>query len=534
MAVFEDYKDIDTHPEDDREENLEEVYDWGRKQVVRPKKTLYTRDGKEIVWLPYKPRYPWVHKQLKKHRYFVLVAHRRFGKTVLTIAHMVEKAMSLPLEDGRFLFIAPQRNQAKSVAWTYLLRHFKVIKERCPQAKKNESELYIEIPNAYVDPRTGEQGISRITLYGASDPDTIRGNYADGAVLDEYGQMDRTLFDEILTPMLSDSSREIPGNQWCVFLGTPKGQNQFYEVRNKALRNLEQAKIDGVTPEYGTDTYNVSKTSTYPEAIRPLSDDAIARNKRTMSSQAYAQEFECDFTVSGEDTLIPLTLIERSISMKYNGKEMDGMPIIMGFDGSKQNSGLNDKAILTVRHGLLQLWEKDLAKFDEVEKAAIISREAIKLDVDAIIIDNFSFGLVDILKTTYGLKNIIPINFGSSSSDPKYVNKRVEMWVGIKTWMENGGKILDEYELKQELSTPTTGQNNREQVVLMKKDKIKEILGRSPDHADALCLTFAVKIKGKTKKEKAWKRAVASLKGGGQSDLNKTVTKYDVFQRRKD
>ena len=68
----------------------------------------------------------------------------------------------------------------------------------------------------------------------------------------------------------------------------------------------------------------------------------------------------------------------------------------------------------------------------------------------------------------------------------------------------------------------------------MKKDKIKEILGRSPDHADALCLTFAVKIKGKTKKEKAWKRAVASLKGGGQSDLNKTVTKYDVFQRRKD
>ena len=70
-----------------------------------------------ITVIPYAPRYPEVHDTLESRRFTVLVAHRRFGKTVLVVNHLIRAACMSAATAGHFAYIAPFRNQAKDVAW---------------------------------------------------------------------------------------------------------------------------------------------------------------------------------------------------------------------------------------------------------------------------------------------------------------------------------------------------------------------------------------------------------------------------------
>src|SRR5262245_40979123 len=76
-----------------------------------------------------------------------------------------------------------------------------------------ESELRVDYPNG-----------GQVRLYGADNPDALRGLYLDGVVLDEYADMDPRLWSAVIRPSLSDRQG------WAVFIGTPKGHNAFYEM----------------------------------------------------------------------------------------------------------------------------------------------------------------------------------------------------------------------------------------------------------------------------------------------------------------
>lgn len=70
------------------------------------------------VIIPYKPRYPQNdHKAMQSHRFVVLVAHRRMGKTVMVINHLIKQALLCKREHGVFAYVVPFRNQAKNIAW---------------------------------------------------------------------------------------------------------------------------------------------------------------------------------------------------------------------------------------------------------------------------------------------------------------------------------------------------------------------------------------------------------------------------------
>ena len=85
----------------------------------------------------------------------------------------VRRAVRLTLPDGRLGYIAPQLNQAKDVAWNYLKRYTAPL-----SPKVNESELWVEVPNA-------AGSVSRVRIYGADNPDRLRGGYFDDALIDE-------------------------------------------------------------------------------------------------------------------------------------------------------------------------------------------------------------------------------------------------------------------------------------------------------------------------------------------------------------
>lgn len=204
-------------------------------------------------------------------RWAIIVAHRRAGKTVACIQRLVMAALTAARVKARFAYIAPLLKQAKAVAWEYL----KGYALKIPGATAHETELRVDFPNG-----------AQIRLYGSDNPDALRGIYLDGVVLDEAADTSPRLFNEIIRPALSDRKG------WAVWIGTPKGQNEFFD--------LWQAAQDD--PAWFTLMLKASETLLVDEHEL---DDA----RRMMTPEQYAQEFECSF--------------QAAIVGAYYGREME-------------------------------------------------------------------------------------------------------------------------------------------------------------------------------------------------------------------
>ena len=87
------------------------------------------------------------------------------------------------------------------------------------------------------------------------------------------------------------------------------------------------------------------------------------------------------------------------------------------------------------------------------------------------------------------------INFGSGAgNDKRYKNKRAEMWGRMREWLEAGGCIPDDADLITDLTGVEYDYTPMNQILLEKKEAMKKRGLSSPDNADALALTFAVKV----------------------------------------
>ena len=214
---------------------------------------------KEVV-IPYTPRtlQNFLHKKCDKYRFNVIIVHRRGGKTVFSINHLIKKALTNKNPYPRYAFISPYRLQGKATAWDYLKQFSATI----PGVKVNESELRIDF----------NVNSSRIQIIGAENSSAIRGQYFDGIIVDETQNIAPDLFDTILRPCLSDR------NGFAIFIGTPRGRNYFYQLHQLAKQ----------TKDWFTCVYKASETDIINK--KEL-DDA----KSIMSPEAYAQEMECSF-----------------------------------------------------------------------------------------------------------------------------------------------------------------------------------------------------------------------------------------------
>jgi phage terminase large subunit len=111
-----------------------------------------------------------------------------------------------------------------------------------------------------------------IRLYGADNPDALRGPYLDGVVLDEFADMKPEVWHEVVRPMLADR------RGWATFIGTPKGKNEFFRL-------YENAKKD---PAW----FHMMLKASDSGIIAP---DELADLRSEMGEDQYQQEFECSF-----------------------------------------------------------------------------------------------------------------------------------------------------------------------------------------------------------------------------------------------
>ena len=171
----------------------------------------------ETIRIPYTPRVlqRQLHAAWCEHRYSIAITHRRFGKTVAVLNHLLRDALTSKKPSPRFHLLSPTYRQAKNVSWDYL----KQFSNSVPGVRFNESELRADYPNG-----------ARIQLLsGENGGQSIRGIYSDGFVIDEAGMMDNTIFGEIVRPALADRNGLNGEQTYCIFVGTPMGHNALYD-----------------------------------------------------------------------------------------------------------------------------------------------------------------------------------------------------------------------------------------------------------------------------------------------------------------
>lgn len=230
--------------------------------------------------LEYQPRAAFLPFHNRTQRWAVLLCHRRAGKTVAAVNELVIRAVYTKKKNAQYSYIAPYRQQAKKIAWKYLKDAVDGL-----AVEIRESDLMVRLPNG-----------AEISLHGADNPDSLRGLYNDGVVVDEMADVRPSLWQEVILPTLADREG------WAVIMGTPKGKgNKLYEFHTLANNN----------EMWYTMTLRASESG----YIKPAE---LAMLKTQLSEAQYEQEFECSFTAALVGTYYSKSMRQLDVNAQIN------------------------------------------------------------------------------------------------------------------------------------------------------------------------------------------------------------------------
>src|SRR6056300_362454 len=168
-----------------------------------------------------------------KARFRVLISGRRFGKTYLAVTEMMKYACQ---PNRRIWYVAPTFKMAKEIVWSTLkemLNQFNWIEDI------NETTMTITI----------RQSNSTISLKGADNYDSLRGTGLDFLILDEFADIDKRTWYEVLRASVSDRLGHV------LFCGTPKGYgNWSYELYLKGKQDDDWESFQFTTIKGGIDS----------------------------------------------------------------------------------------------------------------------------------------------------------------------------------------------------------------------------------------------------------------------------------------
>ena len=200
-----------------------------------------------------------------RHRFKVLVSGRRFGKTRLAIAELLSR---IPTR-GLLWYVAPTWDAARDICW----RDLKRFVPPTWLSKVNETRLEMEFLNG-----------CRIQLKSAENADALRGRGLTHLDVDEYQDIDASVWTDVLAPSLLDTGH---GEGSACFYGTPKSFNQLYD-----LYALGQSGH----PEWASWQFK-SIDAVEPHGHLRVADIELFRSQ--LDARSFRQEFEASFEALG-------------------------------------------------------------------------------------------------------------------------------------------------------------------------------------------------------------------------------------------
>jgi len=291
-----------------------------------------------------------------KHRFKVVAAGRRFGKSRLAAWTLLIQALQSTEKDC--FYVAPTFQQAKDIMWGMLkeLGH-----EVISAAHENTAVLTL------VNGR-------KIYLKGSDRPDTLRGVGLAYVVLDEYADMKPNVWEQILRPALAD----VQGS--AMFIGTPKGRNHFYEIFKLGESNKDEE-------------WTAFHYTSYDNPLIPKKE--IDAAKGSMSSFAFRQEFMSSFEAASRDLFKEEWVVfddeEPKDGRYFVAVDLAGFINVDKESGNK-NKKLDETAIAVVKVHQGGWWVADIlhGRWDIQETCSQIMRAVVKYEPTAVGIEKGS------------------------------------------------------------------------------------------------------------------------------------------------
>jgi phage terminase large subunit len=221
-----------------------------------------------------------------------------------------------------------------------------------------------------------------------------------------------------------------------------------------------------------------------------VSRDFVEQIKATYGegSNAFRIRVLGEFAVADNDTLIAAELVDAAMSRDVIADVSDGM--VYGLDVARFGT---DRSALCKRKGNVVMEVKSWGGLDLMQLVGAVVNEArtdnpVEICVDTI---GLGSGVADRLREMG--YNVRDVNVAEASAMNPNANKlRDELWLAVKEWLATRTvKIPAESSLRHELVAPRYGFTSSGKIVVESKDSMKKRGMRSPDLADALCLTFA-------------------------------------------
>jgi hypothetical protein len=218
--------------------------------------------AKQKRWYPLKYHPVQAALWLSKHRFNVVPAGRRSGKTEICGKRklVLRALMGGKWPDWKGFAAAPVRAQAKRIYWNDLKN---LVPKSLYAKPPSESNLIIYLING-----------SEIHVLGMDKPERIEGTPWDHGVLDEYGNMKKSTWPEHVRPALADRKGT------CDFIGAPEGRNHYWDLWNR-------------TKEDTTGTWG----GYHWISADILDVEEIEQAKKDLDELVYQQEFEGSFIV---------------------------------------------------------------------------------------------------------------------------------------------------------------------------------------------------------------------------------------------
>lgn len=197
------------------------------------------------------------------------------------------------------------------------------------------------------------------------------------------------------------------------------------------------------------------------------------------------------FPKASINSLISLDDLEAARGRHLHPRAYEWAPRILGGDVARFG---DDQTILYPRQGLAYFDPLIMAKADTVQVAGHWGEKVNQWGAQSVQVDGtggYGAGVIDLMRDN-GF-TITEVQFAGEPLDPKFLNKRAEIWWLLCENIKGGASIPDDKMLIGDLSTATYTYR-KDKIMVEEKDQMKLRIGRSPDHADAAACTHAFPV----------------------------------------
>lgn len=431
-------------------------------------------------------------RAVARHRRVAVRSGHKIGKS--SSAAILALWWVLTRKNARVIMTSASSRQVRSILW-------REIKKLYREARVRVGPRPAELPDIGIQFEDGREVVG----FSTNEPERMAGTSGENLlyIIDEASGVDAAIFEAI-------EGNRAAGATIVLFSNPTKTSGEFYEAFTTKANLYHCIQVSS------EDTPNVRCGRNVIPGL--ASRDWIIEKRREwggvipgapQSEQPYRKDPRYQVRVRGEFPLlaayavVPLELIEAAMTperLAAARKAIDGR-LSIGVDVARFG---DDESVIQPRRGALALPAIAVHGFDTVEVSGLVLHTARKLRHEIgeekvfVNIDDpgVGGGVTDTIQHAIDDDSLdwlvlTPVNTSVPADDEfaeDYGNLRAQLAFGVRTWLEKGGALEPDQELKRELVAAEYSFDGKGRIVVEPKKAIKKKLGRSPDRADALAL----------------------------------------------